>query len=243
MVVPRRKSAQRSTSRCGPSFLPEFLNRIDEKIIFHPLDRSQIRRIVDLQIRHLQQRVEQNGITLIVTDAAQNAIAAEGYDPSYGARPLKRVIQQRLENELARELLRGGYGEGDCIEIDHDGIDFGMTHAELPADAEIILVFSCIGIYTVNHSAIDIYMMVTFGVLGYLFMKLDCEPAPFVLGFLLGPMLEEYFRRSMLLSRGSFEIFVTKPISAAFLIGALALLAMMVVPVIRRRKDEAAEAE
>ncbi len=116
-------------------FLPEFLNRIDEKIIFHPLDRSQIRRIVDLQIRHLQQRVEQNGITLIVTDAARNAIAAEGYDPSYGARPLKRVIQQRLENELARELLRGGYGEGDCIEIDHDGIDFGMTHAELPADA------------------------------------------------------------------------------------------------------------
>ncbi len=116
-------------------FLPEFLNRIDEKIIFHPLDRSQIRRIVDLQIRHLEQRVTQNGIMLLVTDAARNAIAAEGYDPSYGARPLRRVIQQRLENELARELLRGGYGEGDCIEIDFNGTDFEMSHAEPPADA------------------------------------------------------------------------------------------------------------
>lgn len=104
----------------------------------------------------------------------------------------------------------------------------------------IILVFSCIGIYTVNHSAIDIWLMVGFGVLGYVFMKLDCEPAPFILGFLLGPMLEENFRRSMLLSRGSFDIFITHPISAGFLLAAVALMAMMIVPTIRKNKDQAA---
>ena len=104
----------------------------------------------------------------------------------------------------------------------------------------IILVFSCIGIYTVNHSAIDIWLMVGFGVLGYVFMKLDCEPAPFILGFLLGPMLEENFRRSMLLSRGSFDIFFTHPISAGFLVAAVALMVMMIVPTIRKNKDQAA---
>ena len=104
----------------------------------------------------------------------------------------------------------------------------------------IILVFSCIGIYTVNHSAIDIWLMVGFGVLGYVFMKLECEPAPFILGFLLGPMLEENFRRSMLLSRGDFDIFLTHPISAGFLLAAVALMVMMIVPTIRKNKDQAA---
>jgi putative tricarboxylic transport membrane protein len=104
----------------------------------------------------------------------------------------------------------------------------------------IILVFSCIGIYTVNHSSIDIWVMVGFGILGYAFMKLNCEPAPFILGFILGPMLEENFRRAMLLSRGDFAIFVTHPISAGFLIAGLALLALMIVPSIRRGKNQAA---
>ncbi len=104
----------------------------------------------------------------------------------------------------------------------------------------IILVFSCIGIYTVNHSSIDIWVMVGFGILGYAFMKLNCEPAPFILGFILGPMLEENFRRAMLLSRGDFAIFVTHPISAGFLIAGLALLALMIVPSIRRGKNKAA---
>jgi TctA family transporter len=103
----------------------------------------------------------------------------------------------------------------------------------------IILVFSCIGIYTVNHSAIDVWLMVMFGVLGYVFMKLDCEPAPFILGFLLGPMLEVNFRRAMLLSRGSFEIFITHPISAGFLLAAVGLILLMVIPTIRQKKEEA----
>jgi TctA family transporter len=103
----------------------------------------------------------------------------------------------------------------------------------------IILVFSCIGIYTVNHSQVDVWLMVVFGVLGYVFMKLDCEPAPFILGFLLGPMLEVNFRRAMLLSRGDLSIFVMHPISAGFLIAAVALIILMVIPAIRRKKDQA----
>jgi TctA family transporter len=81
--------------------------------------------------------------------------------------------------------------------------------------------------------------MVVIGVLGYAFVKLDCEPAPFILGFLLGPLLEVYFRRAMLLSRGDLTIFLTEPISAGFLIAAVALLVLLIVPTIRRKKDQA----
>ncbi|GGE51553.1 hypothetical protein GCM10007276_30730 [Agaricicola taiwanensis] len=103
----------------------------------------------------------------------------------------------------------------------------------------IIMVFSCIGIFTVNMSATDVAFAAFFGVIGYLFLKLDCEPAPFILGFLLGPMLEENFRRAMLQSRGSLSVFVTEPISAAFLGIALLFMLLMVVPMIAKRKDEA----
>ncbi|MEX0818924.1 MAG: ATP-dependent chaperone ClpB [Pirellulaceae bacterium] len=99
-------------------FLPEFLNRIDETIVFHPLARTQIRTIVEFQTRHLAKQLEQQGITLHVTQAAQDAIASEGYDPSYGARPLKRVIQQRLQNPLATEILKGNIPEGRALTID-----------------------------------------------------------------------------------------------------------------------------
>ena len=99
-------------------FAPEFLNRIDETIIFHPLQRSEIRRIVDLQIERLQKQLAENDLSLVVTDAARNQIAVEGYDPTYGARPLKRVIQQRLQNPLATEILRGEFVGGSGIQID-----------------------------------------------------------------------------------------------------------------------------
>ncbi|MGD9721066.1 MAG: ATP-dependent chaperone ClpB [Pirellulales bacterium] len=100
------------------SFLPEFLNRIDETIIFHPLDRTQIRKIVSLQVRRLAQQLEQHGLALDVTDEAMDAIAREGYDPLYGARPLKRVIQQQIQNPLASEILKGRFGEGATVRID-----------------------------------------------------------------------------------------------------------------------------
>ena len=105
-------------------FLPEFLNRVDEVIVFHPLTKNEIRQIVDLQLVRLEKRLEENGFTLNVTDAARKQIADEGYDPVYGARPLKRVIQQRLQNELANAILGGDFAEGSKITIDVQNGDF-----------------------------------------------------------------------------------------------------------------------
>jgi ATP-dependent Clp protease ATP-binding subunit ClpB len=105
-------------------FLPEFLNRVDEIMIFHPLKQEQIRKIVDLQIAKLRKQLGEKGITLDVTPAAMEEIAAEGYDPTYGARPLKRVIQQRVQNPLAVALLEREFGEGSRVKIDCKEGDF-----------------------------------------------------------------------------------------------------------------------
>jgi len=107
-------------------FLPEFLNRIDETIVFHPLDKKHIRKIVDIQVKRLVKQAEKAGITVECTEAAIDEIARLGYDPVYGARPLKRVIQQQLQNELARELLSGKFPEGSSVRIDfvQDGFTF-----------------------------------------------------------------------------------------------------------------------
>ncbi|MCE9604160.1 MAG: ATP-dependent chaperone ClpB [Planctomycetia bacterium] len=111
-------------------FLPEFLNRIDETIVFHPLDRKHIHRIVELQLQRLEKQVEQNDLHIEITPAAINAVAVEGYDPIYGARPLKRVIQQRLQNPLASELLRGEYPPGSTIGIDFVDEEFVFSRLE-----------------------------------------------------------------------------------------------------------------
>ncbi|MGB8852288.1 MAG: ATP-dependent chaperone ClpB [Pirellulales bacterium] len=110
-------------------FLPEFLNRIDETIVFHPLDKKHIRRIVDIQVKRLVKQAEKAGIALECTDAALEEIARLGYDPVYGARPLKRVIQQQLQNELARELLSGKFPEGSTVRVDfvQDGFTFATV--------------------------------------------------------------------------------------------------------------------
>ena len=110
-------------------FLPEFLNRIDETIVFHPLRREQIDRIVQLQVQRVCDQLSQQGITLLVTTAAMRAISNEGYDPTFGARPLKRVIQQRVQNPLATELLKGAVSEGGSVTVDyqHDGFTFDVT--------------------------------------------------------------------------------------------------------------------
>ncbi len=99
-------------------FLPEFLNRIDDTIVFHPLERSQIHRIVELQLEHLRAQLEARQIQMLVTPAAVDHIAAEGYDPAFGARPLKRVIQREVQNPLATELLKGNISEGDTVRVD-----------------------------------------------------------------------------------------------------------------------------
>jgi ATP-dependent Clp protease ATP-binding subunit ClpB len=111
-------------------FLPEFLNRIDEVIVFHPLSKNEIRQIVDLQLTRLEKRLEENGYTLSVTDAARKQIAEEGYDPVYGARPLKRVIQQRLQNELANAILGGEFAEGASITVDVQNGDFTIGESK-----------------------------------------------------------------------------------------------------------------
>jgi len=110
-------------------FLPEFLNRIDETIIFHPLTPEQIRRIARLQIARLQRQLAEAKIQLEVTDAAVDAIAEQGYDPTFGARPLKRVIQQRIQNPLAVEVLKQDFGEGTRVRV--DCVDGEFTFARL----------------------------------------------------------------------------------------------------------------
>jgi ATP-dependent Clp protease ATP-binding subunit ClpB len=101
-------------------FRPEFLNRIDDIVMFGKLGRSQIDRIVDLQLAGLQKRLAERHITIALSDAAKTALADEGYDPAYGARPLKRVIQKRVEDQLALRLLEGEFSDGDHIEVDAD---------------------------------------------------------------------------------------------------------------------------
>ena len=109
-------------------FLPEFLNRVDEVIVFHPLGRAEIRQIVDLQLRRLAKQLDENGFGFEITDAAKDQLGEEGYDPAYGARPLKRVIQQRLQNQLANELLSGRLPQGCKIVVDVQEGEFVFDH-------------------------------------------------------------------------------------------------------------------
>ena len=102
-----------------------------------------------------------------------------------------------------------------------------------------ILFFCCIGVYSLNNSADEVLLIAFFGVAGYLFTKLNCEPAPMLLGFILGPMMETYLRRAMLLSRGDPMVFVERPLSLAFLIIAAVLLLMVILPGIRRARETA----
>ncbi|KAG0584394.1 hypothetical protein KC19_3G207100 [Ceratodon purpureus] len=102
------------------TFRPEFMNRIDEYIVFQPLDRDQISRIVELQLDRVQNRLKDRKIVLKVTESAIQLLASLGYDPVYGARPVKRVIQQCVENELARSILKGDFKEEDTILVDTD---------------------------------------------------------------------------------------------------------------------------
>jgi len=105
-------------------FKPEFLNRIDEIIVFHMLSKDHLKRIVDIQLEYLSGRLDGRNIKVEFTDNARRQIMDEGYDAAFGARPLKRTIQQRLENPLAAELLAGRFTDGDKIKIDADAHKF-----------------------------------------------------------------------------------------------------------------------
>ena len=110
----------------GQHFRPEFINRVDDVVVFHPLQREQIRAIAEIQLTHLRQRLVEREIGLEVSDEALELIAEAGFDPVYGARPLKRVIQQQLENGLAQDLLAGQFSSGDVIKVtvDNDTLKF-----------------------------------------------------------------------------------------------------------------------
>jgi ATP-dependent Clp protease ATP-binding subunit ClpB len=99
-------------------FRPEFINRVDEIIIFHPLNREQMKSIIDIQVRQLLRRLEDRKIYVTLTDAAKDWLVSEGYDPAYGARPLKRAIQKLILDPLAIRVLDGEFGEGDRIQVD-----------------------------------------------------------------------------------------------------------------------------
>ena len=110
----------------GSHFRPEFVNRIDDLVVFHPLGREHIRKIVDIQLSYLHDRLADRDIRIHLSDAARDKLADAGFDPVYGARPLKRAIQQQVENPLAQEILQGKFKPGDVIEVsvDDDRLDF-----------------------------------------------------------------------------------------------------------------------
>jgi len=114
----------------GGHFRPEFINRIDEVVVFHPLARDQIHGIANIQLDGLRRRLAERDLRLVLSDAALDLLVAAGYDPVYGARPLKRAIQQRIENPLAQRILAGSYTPGDTVrvEVDGDQLSFGKAH-------------------------------------------------------------------------------------------------------------------
>jgi ATP-dependent Clp protease ATP-binding subunit ClpB len=118
-------------------FRPEFLNRIDEIVEFKPLTKEQLAEIVELQLERLRARLAERGIELELTDEAKQALAEAGWDPTYGARPLKRALQRMVENPLALRLLEGEFADGDAVRVDaKDGeLVFERATAREPAVA------------------------------------------------------------------------------------------------------------
>ncbi|KAG2245073.1 hypothetical protein Bca52824_093057 [Brassica carinata] len=121
---------QRVMDAARSIFRPEFMNRVDEYIVFQPLDRDQINSIVRLQLARVQKRIADRKMKIVITDAAVDLLGSLGYDPNYGARPVKRVIQQNIENELAKGILRGDFKEEDGILIDTEVTAF--SNGQLP---------------------------------------------------------------------------------------------------------------
>jgi ATP-dependent Clp protease ATP-binding subunit ClpB len=123
----------RSTNELRDRFRPEFLNRVDEVVSFEALTREQLADIVELQLARLRERLAERQLSLEVTDEAKELLAEEGWDPAYGARPLKRAIQRLVENPLALELLEGRFAEGDVVRVDAADGELVFERAEAVA--------------------------------------------------------------------------------------------------------------
>ena len=129
-VDEHRDRAQKAERALREFFRPEFLNRLDEVIVFEPLTTDELTQIVDLLANEERSRLEERGLTFELTTAAKAALVEEGYDPAFGARPLRRVLQRRVENPMSKELLGGGYQAGDCITVDYVPAPSGEGHPE-----------------------------------------------------------------------------------------------------------------
>ncbi len=116
----RAHEARPCSRRCARSFRPEFLNRVDEIIVFHSLSEEHLKQIVEIQLGHLRARLADRHIAIELTDAARTHLVRSGYDPTYGARPLKRAIQKEIETPLARLVLAGKVRDGQTIDVDID---------------------------------------------------------------------------------------------------------------------------
>ena len=141
-VTPEQSRAVHEALR--KAFRPELLNRIDETIVFHPLSRAQIGRIVGLMVGEVQQRLAERDITCELTEAGREWLVKEGFDVSYGARPLRRAIQRHLDNQLSRGVLSGDFKEGDHVVADvnasRDGLELTVSAAAGAADMELASV-------------------------------------------------------------------------------------------------------
>jgi ATP-dependent Clp protease ATP-binding subunit ClpB len=116
-------------------FRPEFLNRVDEIIVFHALTEEHLKKIVDVQLESLRRRLEERRVRIVLTDTAKTHLVRTGYDPNYGARPLKRAIQREIETPLGRRILKGEVKDGDAVVVDYDPAGGGLqfrTRAEEP---------------------------------------------------------------------------------------------------------------
>src|SRR5439155_10195063 len=118
-------------------FRPEFLNRVDDIIVFKPLTQEQLGAIIDIQLKRLQKRLEERRIALVVTDGARKLLIERGWDPVYGARPLKRAIQRLVQDPLAMLLLEGTFLDGDAVEVDAKGDQLTFARAKSRAAAPV----------------------------------------------------------------------------------------------------------
>jgi ATP-dependent Clp protease ATP-binding subunit ClpB len=133
----REEVRKRIMAEMRAHFRPEFLNRVDEIVLFKPLTFSEIKKIVDLQLALLRRRLTERHIELELSDAAKEYIAREGYDPIYGARPLKRFLQRQVETALSRKLLGGEIGDHSRVKVDFKRGELTFTAEPLPSNQRI----------------------------------------------------------------------------------------------------------
>jgi ATP-dependent Clp protease ATP-binding subunit ClpC len=138
----REKMEEKINEELKKTFNPEFINRLDEVVIFNPLDRKEIIQIVDIELNNTLKRVEERGIEVTLTQGAKTLLAEKGYDPTYGARHLKRTIQKQVEDPLAEEILMGRISDGSKVRVSKkgDGLHItDVTHGEAnPVDEEVV---------------------------------------------------------------------------------------------------------